>query len=391
MAIEYKDLSYGYPTTSLISSATNYAIMTIESIDKKYKINSLTLNDTYTNSNSLYLFLVGETSNKILWFSNPLTKTTTGSVTVNIGQYFSENYRIGLFVSSGSVGNINIPSKKTVRVNGVTTSSKVGDVVTLSVEYVNSSLGFLLELEFDINKILIQLSNGEIKSVEEEKYSNDLIPPMTSNTSESITVSASSIYSTSWDVWKAFDGNLLGYSWMANTTGGNQWIKIDFGVNNEKTISKINIAPRENSTEMSPSTFNIEGSNDNSTWTVIHSVVDYTNWISGHFSTFIFNNQNSYRYYRINIISLVDNTKNACIGEIELYERISNKLVKLIPSQTEQDFINHGMDKSTVLDLSQTMFKKSFVEKNTTTLGSGKVFSKPIDTTQLLIKKLTIK
>lgn len=241
-----------------------------------------------------------------------------------------------------------------------------------------------------INKILILSSDGEIKSVSEKQYSNDLIPPMTSNQSGSIIVSASTIYSTTWDVWKAFDGNLLGSnSWMAGSTGGNQWIKVDFGANNAKTISKINIAPRENNIDMSPSTFDIEGSNDNSTWTIIYSVSNYTNWVSRQFSTFIFNNQNSYRYYRINIKSLVDNSKYACIGEIELYEKISDNFIKSIPSQTEQDFINHGLDSLSIINLKTNFTKKIYIQNQNISLGSGKTFTQQIDLTRYKVNKIS--
>lgn len=67
-----------------------------------------------------------------------------------------------------------------------------------------------------------------------------------------------------------------------------------------------------------------------------------------------------------------------------------NKTIVEIPALLEQNFINHGMDKSTELDLSAEMTNKIFVEQSSTSLGNGKVFRKSIDTTKTPIKKMSI-
>lgn len=68
-----------------------------------------------------------------------------------------------------------------------------------------------------------------------------------------------------------------------------------------------------------------------------------------------------------------------------------NSNVKIIPSQSEQNFINHGIDKSTTIDLNSQMTNKVFIEQSSTPLGSGKVFKKSIDTLVTPIKKVEIK
>lgn len=66
-------------------------------------------------------------------------------------------------------------------------------------------------------------------------------------------------------------------------------------------------------------------------------------------------------------------------------------ILKSIPSSTELNFINHGMTKTITLDLSTSMTKKQFIEQSPTVLGSGKVFKKSIDTSSLVIKKASVK
>lgn len=65
-------------------------------------------------------------------------------------------------------------------------------------------------------------------------------------------------------------------------------------------------------------------------------------------------------------------------------------IINYLPSQSEQNFINYGMDKSTEIDLNLQLTKKVFIEQTSTTLGDGKVFKSTIDTTKTPIKKVSI-
>jgi hypothetical protein len=247
------------------------------------------------------------------------------------------------------------------------------------------------------NKILIQLGNGEYKKFDSgspaQFSSTNAIPIMTSNTTPSpYIVSASGFDGTNYPYY-AFD-NSISTIWRVNATTG--WLKIDLGT--PKIIGKYTLQKNNSSNiDLWASDWTFEGSNDDVNWTVLHSKVGQT-WSSstyGESFDFIIDNPSSYRYYKINITKNAGNTSYLAIGNLMMYEVVSqtipSSLVTVTSVQpTEQDFINHGMDKSTVLDLSQTLSRKSFIGKDVTTLGSGKVFSKSIDTTQLPIKKLTI-
>lgn len=88
---------------------------------------------------------------------------------------------------------------------------------------------------------------------------------------------------------------------------------------------------------------------------------------------------------------------NGILDKIEIYNEAiepdpyyNNTLVKFDSTPTENDFINYGMNKNMIITLNDIYNTRKFINKTNITLGSGKVFSKSIDTTQLPIKKLKI-
>ncbi len=160
-------------------------------------------------------------------------------------------------------------------------------------------------------------SNGLLSST----VTND----MTSNNSNGKITSASSVLNTGWDAWHAFDSstttgwhskdNFLGdgANFVYNTNTGvyagtttttdvdnmlhsGEWLQIQ--VQSAITLQSITITPRsgfENS--RSPRVFVILGSNNGTSWNLIHSVDNHTNW-SGAQTFNISNVSNSYTYFR---------------------------------------------------------------------------------------------
>jgi F5/8 type C domain len=92
------------------------------------------------------------------------------------------------------------------------------------------------------------------------------------------TASASSAES-GYPASSAFDSSLIdgwtaNFSGWAGSTGTNQWIAYDFGAGNDKAIKAITITSRGGNTYFSgqaPNTFEIQWSNDGSTWTTYFS------------------------------------------------------------------------------------------------------------------------
>lgn len=64
-----------------------------------------------------------------------------------------------------------------------------------------------------------------------------------------------------------------------------------------------------------------------------------------------------------------------------------------VPSQTEQDFINHGMGLSDfpLIDYKIPFYKKHYIKNTSTVLGSGKTFEQPIDMNKYKINKISFK
>jgi len=112
----------------------------------------------------------------------------------------------------------------------------------------------------------------------------------------------------------AFDYSVLGTYWSTHNHGVlPEWIKYDLGVDITKQIQKVTIIGRGGSC---PKDFTFQGSNDNSNWTTLLTV---TNWTYNEYwslspaseegdyaarQTWEFSNSTGYRYYRVYITAV---------------------------------------------------------------------------------------
>lgn len=87
------------------------------------------------------------------------------------------------------------------------------------------------------------------------------------------TASASSIFSGSFPASNAFDSNITTFWHSAGGTAP-QWIKYDFGLGNDKDIIEVGIVPPSSRAHQQPVSFDVQWSDDNSTWTTAWSVAD---------------------------------------------------------------------------------------------------------------------
>jgi len=250
----------------------------------------------------------------------------------------------------------------------------------------NIPQGFRLYEGF--NKILISSSNGEALSIKKGGYTDNLIPVMTSNNSPSGIASASNELSGN-EAWKAFNGNKTDV-WIEGKYLKTGFISYTFPVG--KKIKKYSIFPVQNPATWSPTDWILRGSNDGINWTDLDVRSNVTTgWVYGSPNEFIvdYKYNNSFTSYKLDVSDVKGGTYLR-IAEIEMYESISSKLTT-ISSQSEQSFINHGMDKPLELDVTSEIGTIAFIEQSPTTLGSGKVFKKSIDISQVPIKKVAIK
>lgn len=146
------------------------------------------------------------------------------------------------------------------------------------------------------------------------------ITTLDSDFSGSKTYSADSIWDATFSADKAFDNNET-TRWATQQAGSfPHWVKVDLGVGVTKIARKLRLNIFVYNNKANVKDFKLQGSNDDSDWTDVYTGLaeNKEGW-----QEFIFNNDNSYRYYRVYITSSyrdddADNT--ASIFEIEMME-----------------------------------------------------------------------
>lgn len=124
---------------------------------------------------------------------------------------------------------------------------------------------------------------------------------MTASNAPSPYVASASSFFPTLDPFRAFDGLTNGY-WVTNGTNTG-WIKIDLGSGNTYTIGtyavRVNTIPEPN---RAPQDWTLQGSNDDSSYTVIDTVTGQTSWGNGETRTFTCDDTSTaYRYFKVDI------------------------------------------------------------------------------------------
>jgi hypothetical protein len=91
-----------------------------------------------------------------------------------------------------------------------------------------------------------------------------------------------------WVAANAFDGSTGGNGWhtAAFSSPAPQWIKYDFGSGNAKAIVECTITPQSSFSGRAPASFQLQYSDDDSTWTDLFSVVDAEPYANGEVRAF---------------------------------------------------------------------------------------------------------
>ncbi|GMX64367.1 hypothetical protein Elgi_36360 [Paenibacillus elgii] len=197
-------------------------------------------------------------------------------------------------------------------------------------------------------KTNVEIVNGKLQLTVIGQYNRpsetNSIPKMTSNTTPSpFVATASSIYSVTFDAWKAFNGTIseVNDCWVSANGLKNGWIKFDFY--SPKAICNYAIVNRNYSTAIStaPKDWTFEGSNNDSDWVTLDARSNETNWVISQRRTYSFLNNTKYRYYRLNITSNNGEAYTA-IGYMEMMESVLANI-----------FSDSGTYESNTLDLGQ--------------------------------------
>jgi hypothetical protein len=204
--------------------------------------------------------------------------------------------------------------------------------------------------------------NGELQSfaldvTQEDVYTDNLIPTMTSNTTPSGEVSASG-YNSTYYPYKAFDGikNNDNNMFMFNAVQG--WLQYKFPF--PRKIIKYGVTGHHNATwvSQSPKDWTFEASNDGVNWVILDTVTNQTGWGAAETRYFTINNDSYYLYYRINVTANNSGSSNygTAISELEMMKKISEPTFKIIVSndngETWRSFKNNAWINVDISDLS---------------------------------------
>lgn len=152
--------------------------------------------------------------------------------------------------------------------------------------------------------------------IENMKYKS-VIPIMTSNTTPSPYV-VSATHNVDHTAYQVFDENESTYIRSSIFTYRDvPWfLNIDLGENNNQLVNAYQLECFiYNSWTMNTWTF--EGSYDNSTWTVLHSVTGMASWDSKTTYSFQFRNTVAYRYYRFKC-TVTNGGNSICLSNVRL-------------------------------------------------------------------------
>jgi hypothetical protein len=159
---------------------------------------------------------------------------------------------------------------------------------------------------------------------------NIATPAMTSNTTPSGTVFASSITGVN-VAWNAFSqDNNFGVVWQSGIT--NSGI-LGYQFTSGKIIKRYVVKGYNQSANGNPSSWTFQGSNDGTTYTTLETVTSYSMSGGGNYTSGILANTTSYTYYRINITAVQTAGTAPYISEFEMTESTSTSLGTLVGGQ----------------------------------------------------------
>ncbi|WFR62116.1 hypothetical protein P9222_28300 [Paenibacillus amylolyticus] len=230
------------------------------------------------------------------------------------------------------------------------------------------------------NKFLIS-SEGKHYSIT-NKYKDNAIPAMTSNTTPSGVVDASSTYTTFYP-WKAFDRIVDPNGWVAASGILVGWLSYEFP--QAKLITAYSIKSGTTPVNRPPKTWTFEGW-DGTKWVILDTRTNEPNFTVEEFRLYEFKNKVGFKKYRINVTANQGAGDFLAIGDLGMYE--AERYISFVKN-SEGSILEHGMSKGMIIDLEDEFNERRSLVKDSEKIGSGKVFKLKIDTSKVPLKKVT--
>ena len=373
--------SQGIYRTNVLSSYASFTISTM------YKLNSInTASNTYTNAilgittggaNGVFIAISPFREISFYYYNGSAHLVSGSGIFLNLNEWV----HLSLTASNG-VYKIYLNG---VQIHAITLSHNVG--LNFSTCYVNGTYNTYTYIYGSYDDIIIwefTLSDIEIFNVykyyfKEKRillHSNNKIysfdkqvdtwyeTKMTSDTSPSpLIASASSVWSSTFPAWKAFNGTNISSEDCWVTVGGSitGWIQLDFG--SPKYCNKIKLTSRSGSTANAcPKDFTISASNDGLTFDVIATITGQINWALNETRMIKFDNARKYRIYRLTVISNDGYSSYSAIGQLQFGYK-GNTIFDL-PKCSQENFIEHGQNE--LLNLNEPIATKNYILQDDT-------------------------
>lgn len=139
---------------------------------------------------------------------------------------------------------------------------------------------------------------------------------MTSNTAPSGKSSVSSFSDNYLQyAFRAFDKTTS--FWQAQSKSG--WVKYEFDL--PIVISKY-VLQVTGIINGAPTQWTFEGSNDDTSWTVLDTKTGISDWTSGMTKEFEFQNNVNYKFYRLNVVTTKDGSERIQLAEVDMFEYV---------------------------------------------------------------------
>lgn len=227
---------------------------------------------------------------------------------------------------------------------------------------------------------------------------SNLIPVMTSNTVPSGIASASSVYSSDFAAWKAFNGSTINNNdaWVSLDNQAENWLQYEFPekiIIGKYSITGYNLEGHE---LYNPQSWNLEGYSEvTKTWDVLDSQNNQS-FTLNETKEYEINTLKSYKKYRLYITSM-NNMSRVAVSELKIFEMQTKAMWYTISNDIPDSikFLEEGMNLSLLDRRVETLEPQKMLNKSDilfTNGEEGKVFSKTIDLGKYIdIRKIEVR
>lgn len=168
--------------------------------------------------------------------------------------------------------------------------------------------------------------------LKEENIFENVTPKMKSNTSPSpYVVTASGVYNTTYDAFKAFDG-IDSTLWETPNGVIQGWIQLDF--NKQICVNRLSIlgSTTDGNLKYCLKSFELFGSNDEVEYTKIFEIDKEPAWFVNETRAYEFVNGKEFRYYKLNILDNQGGTIGTILHELNFYKTKKFSCIKYEPT-----------------------------------------------------------